>query len=58
MSPDVVRRAEQLASVGRWQEVAAILEPVIENTQSAGLWSVLALALLKHRLTGRLPVHS
>ena len=50
MSLDLVRRAEQLASAGRWPEVAAILEPAIENSSSAGLWSMLALARLN---TGR-----
>ena len=44
MSLDFVKRAEQLAAAGRWGEVAAILEPVIESTRSAGLWNMLAMA--------------
>jgi uncharacterized protein (TIGR02466 family) len=50
MSLDFVKRAEQLAAAGRWGEVAAILEPVIETAQSAGLWSMLGVARLR---TGR-----
>ena len=41
-----VRRAEQLAAAGRWAEVATTLEPVIEASRSAGLWSLLAMARL------------
>jgi uncharacterized protein (TIGR02466 family) len=47
MSVDLVNRAEQLAAAGRWGEVSAMLEPVIENTQSAPLWSMLAMARLR-----------
>ncbi|HEV2078965.1 MAG TPA: putative 2OG-Fe(II) oxygenase [Allosphingosinicella sp.] len=50
MSLDFVKRAEQLAAAERWQEVAAMLEPVVENARSAGLWSMLAMARLH---TGR-----
>jgi tetratricopeptide (TPR) repeat protein len=46
MSFEVVNRAERLAAAGRWAEVAAMLEPVIETSQSAGLWSMLAMARL------------
>lgn len=47
MSVDLVNRAEQLAAAGRWGEVSAMLQPVIENTGSAGLWSMLAVARLR-----------
>src|SRR3954447_7362370 len=47
MSVDLVNRAEQLAAAGHWGEVSAMLEPVIENTRSAGLWSMLATARLR-----------
>jgi len=47
MSADLVNRAEQLAAAGRWGEVAALLEPLIGNSASAGLWSMLAMARLR-----------
>ena len=50
MTADFVRLAEQHAAAGRWPEVAALLEPVIETTESAGLWNMLAMARLN---TGR-----
>ena len=50
MSLDIVKRAEQLAAAGRWADLAAILEPVIEKSQSAGLWTMLAMA---RRHTGK-----
>ena len=43
-------RAERLAAEGRWPEVSALLEPMIEASQSAGLWAMLAMARLH---TGR-----
>ena len=47
MSVDLVNRAEVLAAAERWAEVAAMLEPAIENIRSAGLWSMLAMARLR-----------
>lgn len=47
MSSNLVNRAERLAAAGRWGEVAALLEPVVETAQSAGLWSMLGVALLR-----------
>lgn len=47
MSADLVNRAEQLAAAGRWGEVAALLEPLIGKSASAGLWSMLAMARLR-----------
>ena len=42
--------AERLAAEGRWPDVAAMLEPVIGDSGSAGLWAMLAMARLH---TGR-----
>src|SRR3954447_15302998 len=50
MSFTLITRAERLAAAERWSEVANLLEPVIETSQSAGLWSMLAMARLR---TGR-----
>ena len=50
MSSELINRAEQLAGAGRWDELVVILDPVIETIQSAGLWSMLGVALLR---TGR-----
>jgi tetratricopeptide (TPR) repeat protein len=47
MSADFVNRAEQLAAAGRWAEVSAVLEPLIEDARSAGLWSMLGMARLR-----------
>jgi tetratricopeptide (TPR) repeat protein len=47
MIADLVHRAEQLAAAGRWSEVSAMLEPVIENAPSASLWSMLGIARLR-----------
>ena len=50
MNSDLVRRAGQLAAAGRWDEVAELVEPVIETSRSAALWSMLGMARLR---TGR-----
>lgn len=42
--------AERLAAEGRWSQVAAMLEQVIDKSRSAGLWAMLAMARLH---TGR-----
>ena len=47
MSAELVNRAEQLAAAGRWSEVSALLEPLVENARSAGLWSMLGMARLR-----------
>ena len=43
---DLIDRAERLAASGHWADLASLLEPVIETSRSAGLWSMLGLARL------------
>lgn len=50
MNSDLADRAGRLAAAARWGEVVGLLEPAVEGAQSAGLWSMCGVALLR---TGR-----